>query len=544
MPSNRYDSVSALLQHWVTEQADRRATSTALVMQDEQLTYEQLEKRTNQLARVLKDWGCQRGDRVCLLMPKSPSAIVAILGILKADCIYVPLDLASPAPRLMHMIACAEPRCILATRPAASLLDDLWANAGPSRRIALGWIGSEKVAGRHFSPDFSREGCDGYAAKALDYLNGPHDTAYILFTSGSTGLPKGVPITHSNVAHFVSWATRYFNISPSDRISGHPPLHFDLSVFDIFGTFAAGAQLHLVPPDLNLLPNRLAHFISVSELTQWFSVPSLLTYMAKFDVVPVNGFPALKRLLWCGEVLPTPVLLYWMKRLPSVSFTNLYGPTEATIASSYYTVPACPDDPTSPIPIGTACDGEELLILDELLRPVKPGETGDLYIRGVGLSPGYWRDPERTRDAFLPNPNSSDPSDRIYKTGDLARLGADRLVHFLGRADSQIKSRGYRIELGEIETHLHALPQLKESAVVAINTDGFEGATICCAYVPIPDAHVTPAGLPKELARDLPSYMLPSQWRVFDALPKNANGKIDRRQLKEDFRNHVPATAQ
>src|SRR5437870_416106 len=543
MPSNRYDPVSPLLQHWVTEQADRRATSTALVMQDEQLTYEQLEKRTNQLARVLKDWGCQRGDRVCLLMPRSPSAIVAILGILKADCIYVPLDLASPAPRLTHMIASAEPRCILAMGPAASLLDGLWAAAGPPRSIDVGWMGSERVAGRHFTPDFSREECDGYAPKPLDYLNGPHDTAYILFTSGSTGIPKGVPITHSNVAHFVRWATGYFAIGPSDRVSGHPPLHFDLSVFDIFGAFAAGAQLHLVAPDLNLLPNRLAHFISVSELTQWFSVPSLLTYMAKFDVVPVNGFPALKRLLWCGEVLPTPVLLYWMKRLPSVSFTNLYGPTEATIASAYYTVPKCPDDPSAPIPIGTACEGEELLVLDERREPVKPGDTGDLYIRGVGLSPGYWRDPEKTRAAFLPNPNSQDPGDRLYRTGDLAKIGADGLVYFLGRADSQIKSRGYRIELGEIETALNAMDFIQECAVVAIPTDGFEGTVICCAYVPRPALSVTPAGVRKELARVLPSPMLPSRWMAFERLPRNANGKFDRRQLQEAFANDETVAA-
>jgi len=470
-------------------------------------------------------------------MPKSPSAIVAILAILKADCIYVPLDVGSPVPRLAHMVAAAEPRCILAARPAASLLDALWADESP-RSIAIGWMDSEKARGKHFTTTFSQNDCAACAAAPFDYVNGPHDTAYILFTSGSTGIPKGVPITHSNVAHFVGWATRYFGTSPSDRISGHPPLHFDLSVFDIFGTFAAGAQLHLVPPDLSLLPSRLAHFIAAAELTQWFSVPSLLTYMAKFDVISPNAFPALKRLLWCGEVLPTPVLIYWMKRLPSVSFTNLYGPTEATIASSYYTVPTCPDDPAAPIPIGTACDGEELLVLDERLHPVKPGERGDLYIRGVGLSPGYWRDPEKTRTAFLPHPNNGDPSARVYKTGDLGKLGDDGLVYFLGRADSQVKSRGYRIELGEIETHLNALPHLKESAVIAIHTDGFEGATIYCAYVPAPGADVTPAVLRKELARDLPSYMLPSGWRAFEALPKNANGKIDRHQLMEDFRTH------
>src|SRR5206468_830593 len=227
---------------------------------------------------------------------------------------------------------------------------------------------------------------------------------------------------------------------------------------------------YLVPPDLSLFPTRLADFIRSNQLTQWFSVPSLLTYMANLDAIRFGDFPDLKRLLLCGEVLPTPTLIHWMRRLPHVRFTNLYGPTETTIVSSYYTVPICPTDEREPIPIGTACDGEELLVLDGQLRPVAPGDIGELYIRGVGLSPGYWRDLEKTRSAFLPYPGGAGPQDRIYKTGDLARRGADGLVYFVGRADTQIKSRGYRIELGEIETALHSLPGLRESAVVAIQS--------------------------------------------------------------------------
>jgi acyl-coenzyme A synthetase/AMP-(fatty) acid ligase len=257
--------------------------------------------------------------------------------------------------------------------------------------------------------------------------------------------------------------------------------------------------------------------------------------MAKFDVVRPNDFPTLRRLLWCGEVFPTPALVYWMKRLPGVTFTNLYGPTETTIASSYYTVPGCPDDEKAAIPIGTACDGEELLVLDEELKHVRQGEVGDLYIRGVGLSPGYWRDPEKTRAVFLPNPHSPDPTDRIYKTGDLAKIGPDNLVYFLGRADSQIKSRGYRIELGEIETALNAIGSLRECAVVAINTDRFEGAIICCAYVCAGDSDLSPASLRKELGKVLPAYMLPNKWKAYEILPKNANGKIDRRLIREQF---------
>jgi len=235
--------------------------------------------------------------------------------------------------------------------------------------------------------------------------------------------------------------------------------------------------------------------------------------------------------LWCGEVLPTPTLIYWMQRVPHASFTNLYGPTEATIASSYYTVPACPASEDASIPIGQACGGEELLVLDDQLRPVPAGEMGDLYIRGAGLSPGYWRDPEKTRAAFVPNPGSATPGDRLYRTGDRASVGADGLVRFLGRADAQIKTRGYRVELGEIETALHALGTLRECAVVGVPSQDFDGVAIGCAYAPLAGGAVTPAALREALAHALPAYMLPSRWLACDALPKTSNGKIDRRRL-------------
>jgi acyl-coenzyme A synthetase/AMP-(fatty) acid ligase len=232
-----------------------------------------------------------------------------------------------------------------------------------------------------------------------------------------------------------------------------------------------------------------------------------------------------------------------MRRLPHVTFTNLYGPTEATIASSYYTVPRCPEDERAPVPIGRACAGEELLVLDEGLRPVRPGETGELHIAGVGLSPGYWGDPEKTRAAFARRPGSADPGDRIYKTGDAAKVGADGLVYFLGRSDSQIKSRGYRIELGEIEAALNALPDVGECAVVAVQTDGFEGAVVCCAYVPAPGADGSSLAVRQALSAALPTYMLPARWRVLDRLPRNANGKIDRRHVAEAFAGHADPVA-
>ena len=526
--------MSHLLQQWVTEQASRRPDAGALVFQDRRLTYGELEARSNRLARLLTEAGCARGDRVCLLSPKSPDTIVAILAVLKADAMYVPLDPGSPVARVEKMIAACDNRWILAGGAVGPTLAGLFAAPEFARTHAVGWLDATPPP-RGVEARFSAGDLASYSAEPPACRNTAADGAHILFTSGSTGTPKGVMITHANVRAFIEWAVPYFGTTATDRVSAHPPLHFDLSTFDMFGTFAAGAELHLVPPELNLLPHKLADLIRRAQLTQWFSVPSALNYMAKFDVVKQGDFPSLKRVLWCGEVFPTPALMYWMQRVPHASFTNLYGPTEATIASSYHRVPACPASEDEVIPIGRACDGEELLVLDEALRPVPPGEVGELYIRGAGLSPGYWRDPEKTRGAFLPYPGATRPDDRIYRTGDLASVGTDGLVRFLGRADSQVKTRGYRVELGEIETALHALGTLRECAVVGVATQDFDGVAICCAYAPLAGVAATPASLRAAVADALPSYMLPSRWLAFDELPKTSNGKIDRRRLKELF---------
>jgi amino acid adenylation domain-containing protein len=523
-----------LLQQLVSAQADQRPEALALVLHGQHVTYRQLEEWSNQLARLLKDAGCQRGDRVCLLLPKSIPAIVSILGTLKADCVYVPMDPSSPAARLQVMIETCEARCLVTSRATATRLREVLPNLNLSAPLRVGWMEPGSPA-EGLEPTFTWEDLAAQSPAGLDYRNTSLDVAHILFTSGSTGVPKGVMITHSNVHQFVRWAVRYFDIQPGERNSGHPPLVFDLSTFDIYGTLSAGATLYLVTPEMSVLPNKLADFIREAELTQWFSVPSLLNYMAKFDVVRQNDFPAMKRLLWCGEAFPTPALIYWMQHLPHVRFTNLYGPTEATIASSYYTVPGCPADESALVPIGAACEGEELMILDDQLRPVPTGDIGDLFIRGVGLSPGYWRDPEKTNAVFLRNPFSTDPQDRIYRTGDLASAGADGLIYLHGRSDSQIKSRGYRIELGEIERALHAIEGLRESAVVAVDVGGFEGATICCAYALENGADWTPASLRKRLGELVPSYMIPAQWLSLPCLPQNLNGKIDRKKLREQF---------
>jgi amino acid adenylation domain-containing protein len=522
-----------LLQNWADKAAQRRPESVALCDHGETLSYGELSVISNQIARTLVESGCTSGDRVCLLMPKSLMAIAAILGIYKAECIYVPLDVHNPVARLTRIVQSCQPACILATGESADKLDGILEQGSLRNSIVIGWLDLAQLQRPAHPQDFTLQDVFSCPASPIVCRSKGDSPAHILFTSGSTGEPKGVVITHANVITFVDWAVKYFGIGADERLSAHSPLHFDLSVFDIFGAQAAGAEMHIVGGEVTLLPHKLAQWIRDAELTQWFSVPSLLNYMSKFDAVKMHDFPSLKRLLWCGEVLPTPSLQYWMQRLPHVSFTNLYGPTEATIASSYYTVPECPADTRQPIPIGEACGGEELLVLDEQLQPTPAGAEGDLYIGGDGLAQGYWRDPEKTQSVFIPDPAQRDG--RIYKTGDRAFVGADGLVYFVGRNDQQIKSRGFRIDLGEIESALSTLTYLREAAVVAVADDSFANVAICCAYAHTGEFAVTPAKLKTDLGNLVPHYMIPSRWQALPKLPATANGKVDRRKVREIF---------
>ena len=285
--------MSLLLQDWPRAQAERRPRATALVCDSERVTYEELERASNRLARGLRAIGCRAQDRVVLLLPKSPDAIVAALATLKLRGIYVPIDAASPVARVERILRSAEPRAILASRETAALLEGLGRRTdGPAGAAAIGWMGHEKPSLNGVSVAFDRSDLDAEDSEPLPHAGHPSEPAHMLFTSGSTGVPKGVVIKHENVIPFVEWAVQYFGIAESDRLSNHSPLHFDLSTFDIYGAFAAGAELHLVPGRLNLLPHKLAEFIREAGLTQWFSVPSILSYLARSELPRPNDFRA------------------------------------------------------------------------------------------------------------------------------------------------------------------------------------------------------------------------------------------------------------
>lgn len=519
----------------VLERARESPGRTAVVGEDGTTTYGELVLFSSRIANALEALGFGRKDRGAILVPQSPAAISAAIGVLQAAGIYLPLDPSAPVRHTVKSVQRAAPSVVFfstETEETAVELRRLLDDGGETSWIRVDDPPGEEVRLR---AAVTADLLEQLPARPPERKAAPDDPAYLMFTSGSTGTPKGVLVAHRNATQFLEWGIEHFGLSERDRCSGHAPLHFDLSVFDVFATLGAGGELHPVPAELNTFANRLAEFIRERELTQWFSVPAALKLMARFDVVETGGLPSLDRILWCGEVLPTPVLRYWMERVPQATFTNLYGPTETTVASSYYTVPEIPGDDQSEVPIGRPCPGEELLVLDDDMQPVADGEVGELYIGGSGVAPGYWEDPEKTDAAFLEPPAASGSDGRLYRTGDLGSRDEEGLYHFHGRADRQIKARGHRVELGEIEVALHALSVVEDAAVVAVETDGFEGNRICCAYVGSTDGECEPHEVRRQLSELLPSYMLPTEWSERPELPRNKNGKIDRPEISGWF---------
>jgi amino acid adenylation domain-containing protein len=519
----------ALLQDHLTRSATARPDATAVVMWEDQLTYAALDRLSDRLAAALVAAGCESEDRVAILTPKRPAAIVAMYACLKVGAIHVVLDPDSPAIRLGRILGQIEPRFILAVPDVCAVLDELAGAGAPTGTI---WSLEEPFEGASVGSEAARADWDVEAARP-QIESAPSDPTHLIFTSGSTGDPKGVIVTHAGVGAAVDWGLAALGTEPDDRVSCHAPLHFDQSSADVYATIAAGAELHLVPPKVALDARSLAGWIRDSQLTQWTSVPAALIYMARFKAIEDGDFPALRRLLWGGEALPTPVLVELMGKLPHVSFTNLYGPTETTITSCAYTVPTVPSNESEPVPIGRACPGEEIFVMGEEGREADPGEIGEIYVGGVGVSPGYWRDPDKTGDAFVEDPRAPGSGNRVYRTGDLGRIDADGLAHFVGRVDTQVKSRGYRIELGEVESALASVAAVRECAVVVIDDAAFGGSAICAAVV------LAEGAIRKELrdglAALLPAYMIPTRWLELDDLPHTGNGKVDRAALRTRF---------
>ena len=517
-----------ILQQLLKKSATRFPEKTAVWARGRSITYRELDERSNQLAHLLQQHGVRNGDRVGLYFPKSVESLISMFAVLKAGGVYVPLDPAAPADRVGYIIGnCGirvlitneEKRRGLGSAVLASLdlsvLTDAELKSSNGGKIAP-WT----MLSQYPATDSPRV-----------YLT-ETDLAYILYTSGSTGRPKGVMLSHQNALTFVEWCAETFHITSEDNLSNHAPLHFDLSVFDVYNTIEAGATVYLVTEEIALFPVTLANFIESKGITVWYSVPSALILLLLHANLKREKLARLRTVLFAGEVFPMKYLRQLAELLPGVDLYNLYGPTETNVCT-YYKVEPARLDSMDKLPIGIACENTEVFAVNDQDQIVTtPGESGELYVRGPAVTYGYWADPEKTAKMVIPNRFQKQFQENMYRTGDLVTLAEDGNYYFMGRRDSMIKSRGYRIELGEIESALLSHPGVKEAAAIAI-PDDVVGNRIK-AVVSTHDAQrLQPVELQTFCAAKIPKYMIPEMIEFMEDLPKTSTGKIDRVRLAQ-----------
>jgi len=507
------------LHQFLIRSAHRWGGAVAVAEEETSSTFEQIARRALSLAASFADRGLEKGDRVALLMPKSTEAIISLFGALLAGGIYVPVDLRWPADRIELALAECAPRFVVAMD-----LGDLARQIPSMARI--GGIADSSITI-----------LDMKAGKSLPWVEtlgrsetgfsipeiAPGDPALILFTSGSSGRPKGVALSHKAVSAFVRWSSQEFKLGTEDRLASPSSLSFDLSTFDIFNMAWCGATCVIVPESIVWMPRFLAQFISLQRITAWYSVPSVLSALLAEKSFAQKSYPDLRLAVFAGEVLSGRDLARARTILPRADFYNLYGPTETNVVT-WYRVPAG-FDPDCPIPIGRACPYAELMFDPAGVEKEGRTETGDLLVAGDSLMLGYWNRPAETERAFVAIGEGN--GKRFYRTGDrVARDPATGDFVFVGRKDRQVKRRGYRIELGEIENALRRHPQILDAAVISTR-DGEMRTSIGAFACHDPHSGISAVEVRTHCARYLPAYMMPDQVVFLRVLPRNSRGKTD-----------------
>ncbi len=351
------------------------------------------------------------------------------------------------------------------------------------------------------------------------------DLAYILYTSGSTGQPKGVMLSHANAFAFLDWCDQTFELRPDDRFASHAPFHFDLSIFDLYASCRLGATLVLIGESTGKDPSRLAHFLLERSITVWYSAPSILALLAEYGRIDAPDFPAPRLVLFAGEVFPIGPLRKLRNAWPEAKLWNLYGPTETNVCTAFAIPETIPDDRETPFPIGSACPPALAKVVDERGRAVPPGTLGELVVGGPGVMLGYFGRPDLTARAFF-----LDDEGAWYRTGDLVTDDGQGCHHFHGRRDRMVKKRGYRIELGEIESALYRHEGVDRAAVIARATD--DGASLVAFVAMKPGLKGSIIALKRHCTRYLPPYMVPDEVQFLSNLPTTSTDKVDYQGLK------------
>ena len=495
--------------------AARHPQATALWFhRDETVSYEQLNRLSNQLARLLLNEGVRAGDVVCISGQKAVITFATIIACLKLGVPYSILDPESPVERLRKILSTCKPRLVVADSEFLNKLATLDYSSLDTNRAD---IAAKALA------DGDLEESNAITGSNL---------AYIMFTSGSTGFPKGAVMTHANVLNLIEWASETFDIAPDDILTNVNPLYFDNSVFDLYAALFSGARLVPFSKNETRDPKRLVEKVDAAKCTLWFSVPSLLIFLQTMRATDGKHLSSIRRFVFGGEGYPKAKLKLLYDAYPKARLFNVYGPTECTcICSAHKLVPEDFSDVQGLPRLGKIAKNFGFLILDDDGHEVNAGEIGELCLLGPNVGKGYYNDPERTASNFVQNPLNQHYEEIIYKTGDLAKLDEHGDLHIQGRKDNQIKHMGYRIELEEIEAALNCLDYVSEAAVLHTSVNGLSRIVAVVAGSIAVDGERIRA----ELKQIIPDYMIPSVFHSEEMLPKNANGKVDRRFLAQKY---------
>jgi len=517
--------LSNLLSYLVPEAAQRTPDALAYGCSGNQLSYGALLERSAQLANVLRSLGVRPGDRVGILARKSLYGPIAVHGILMSGAAYVPIDPSAPRDRVARIIADCGIRHLVSSPQMQSTLEQI-VRVVP---VDLHVIGAEIETARGES--LSWESVSTAPTQIDIPSQNEEKLAYIMYTSGSTGEPKGMMHSHRSGLYFARMARDLVSLGAEDRLGNHAPLHFDLSTFDLFSAPLAGAATIIVTEPDMLMPASLAELIEREQLTVWYSVPYALTQLQLRGGLDRFRFENLRWILFAGEPFPSKHLAALMRRLPHVRFSNLYGPAEVNVCT-YQHLEAPPATSDEAIPIGKPCYDVETLILDNHDEPTPAGEVGELCIASPGCMLGYWGKEEQSARVICRR-RGADGSERLYyRSGDWVNQRSDGVLLFHGRKDRQIKIRGYRVELDEVEVALSNHPEVIEAAVFTLeNVDG----TLQIAAAAVLENDAAPrseAELRQRLRATLPAYAVPARISVMARLPRTSTGKVDRRTLQ------------
>ncbi len=495
-------------------------------------TYAELARSADRLATRLARWGVARGDRVGVFLPKGFEAVASLHGILRAGAAYVPVDPQGPTIRGAGILADAGVKAVVVLDEFAADLRAHWPESGPQPRFVV-VQGSDDEANSGTPATKARGPIDArwesvmadLAPSPLSPATEPDDLAYILYTSGSTGVPKGVMLSHRAAFAFLDWCSATFDLNPSDRFASHAPFHFDLSIFDLFASCRVGATLALIGEGTGKDPARLAKFLRDSRVSVWYSAPSILRMLVERGGVDRPDFPAPRLVLFAGEVFPIDPLRKLRAAWPDADLWNLYGPTETNVCTAQQVPRIIPPDADEPYPIGSACSFGLARVVDEHGREVPPGSAGELIINGPSVMLGYWGRPDLTSRAFF-----LDDGGAWYRTGDLVSDLGGGTYRFHGRRDRMVKKRGYRIELGEVEAALYRLETVDRAAAVA--RVGEDGVTITVFVAMKPGTKGSIIALKRHCTRHLPPYMVPDEVQFLSNLPTTSTDKVDYQGLK------------